>query len=178
MSLSNTTLRCVRQALLLIAIVVALMWAGQVSVRSQEATPTAASSDRGLPPGVTLEILAYGVAPAEPGLPVDVTLYRLTLEPGALYTLDGGDPTLSLTYVETGTLTLRLNAAVTLQRAEDPEGLFTEQTVEVAARETAVLERGDSVLLPPRIEGEFQNLGEDSLSVLVAQYLQSDAGGE
>jgi hypothetical protein len=151
---------------------VSLLLARPMASSAQQATPAVPADDIGLPEGVTLEILAYGVAPAGPSSPVDMTLYRLTFERGASYTLPGQDPSLSLAYVETGALAIRLTESVTVQRSGDWDGLFTEQTLNVGAGETAVLNQGDSVLLTPFIEGELRNEGEDVTRLLVSQVLQ------
>jgi len=80
-----------------------------VATRAQQSTPTAGAAGVEIAPGVTFELLPSSQDPP--------TLYRLRLAPGvSLPFVD--DPAISLVYVESGALSLRLDAAVSEARPD------------------------------------------------------------
>src|ERR687889_172496 len=100
-----------------LASVIAAMLLGLLALHTQpltiaqEGTPTAEGF--AFAPGVIGYALAYAEGQEEP------SLYRLTFAPGA--TLSGGDtdPSLALGFVETGTLTVTIDAPVMVTRGGD-----------------------------------------------------------
>jgi hypothetical protein len=124
-----------------------------VSTRAQESTPTAGATGVEIAPGVTFELL-----PASEDPP---TLYRLRLAPGvSLSFVD--DPAISLVYVESGVLSLVLDAAVRDARpdAANEDEEETDPAVE--------LSQGDYFVLPPLVAGEIRNEGQEPLSMVIA----------
>ena len=126
---------------------------GPLSTRAQEGTPTAGATGVEIAPGVTFELLPSSEDPP--------TLYRLRLAPGvSLPFVD--DPAISLVYVESGALSLQLNAAVSDTRPD-----ATSQDEEKAGQ-TAELSQGDYFVLPPLVGGELRNKGQEPVSIVIA----------
>src|SRR5215207_1272503 len=124
---------------------------GPVPTSAQESTPAATGVE--ISPGVTFELM-----PASEDPP---TLYRLRLAPGATLSFVD-DPAISLVYVESGALSLALDAAVSDTR---PDG--TSEDEEDAA-EALQLSQGDYFVLPPLVAGEIRNEGQEPLSIVIA----------
>src|SRR5215211_8492051 len=115
---------------------------GPVPTSAQESTPAATGVE--ISPGVTFELM-----PASEDPP---SLYRLRFAPGATLTFVD-DPAISLVYVESGTLSLQLRAAISDARLEAASG------DEEDADTTLTLEQGDYFVLPPLVAGEIRNEG-------------------
>ncbi len=96
-----------------------------------------------------------------------VGLLRLTFPPGAVLPLEEGDPSLALVYVESGTLTVRIEAPVTVLRASG-DGAAEARQVEIAAGTEFMAGPGDSFVSPAVIEGEARNDGTEPVVVLAA----------
>lgn len=124
---------------------------GPDSTRAQQGTPTAEATGEEISPGVTFELL--------PSSEVPPTLYRLRLAPGATLSFVD-DPAISLVYVESGALSLRLDAAVSDTR---PDGTENQE-----ARRAVDLSQGDYFVLPPLVAGEFRNEGQEPVSMVIA----------
>ena len=125
---------------------------GPLSTRAQEGTPTAATGVE-VAPGVTFDLM-----PASEDPP---SLYRLHFAPGAsLAFVD--DPAISLVYVESGALSLQLDAAVSDARPEAPSG--DEEEADTALS----LTQGDYFVLPPLVAGEIRNKGQEPMSIVIA----------
>ena len=86
---------------------------GPVSTRAQESTPAAETTGVEVAPGVTFDLM-----PASEDPP---SLYRLRFAPGATLSFVD-DPAISLVYVESGALSLQLDAAVSDARPEAASG--------------------------------------------------------
>jgi hypothetical protein len=126
---------------------------GPVSTRAQESTPPAETTGVEIAPGVTFELV-----PASEDPP---SLYRLRLAPGAsLAFVD--DPAISLVYVESGALSLELDAAVSDARPEADSG------DEEAADSALELSQGDYFVLPPLVAGEIRNEGQEPTAIMIA----------
>src|SRR5215213_6653137 len=82
---------------------------GPVSTRAQESTPAAGQTGVEIAPGVTFELLPSSEDPP--------TLYRLRIAPDATLAFVD-DPAISLVYVESGALSLQLDAAVSDARPD------------------------------------------------------------
>ena len=124
-----------------------------VATRAQQSTPTAGAAGLEIAPGVTFELLPSSQDPP--------TLYRLRLAPGvSLPFVD--DPAISLVYVESGALSLKLNAAVSDAR---PDATNAD---EEDAGKTVELSQGDYFVLPPLVAGELRNKGQDPVSIVIA----------
>jgi hypothetical protein len=124
-----------------------------LSMRAQESTPTAETTGVEVAPGVTFDLL-----PASEDPP---TLYRLRFAPGATLAFVD-DPAISLVYVESGALSLQLDAAVSDARPEAASG-------DEEATDTALsLTQGDYFVLPPLVAGEIRNEGQEPMSIVIA----------
>ena len=84
---------------------------GPVSTRAQGSTPVAETTGIEVAPGVIFELM-----PASEDPP---SLYRLLFAPGATLAFVD-DPAISLVYVESGALSLQLDAAVSDARMGPP----------------------------------------------------------
>jgi hypothetical protein len=123
------------------------------STYAQQSTPTAEATGVEIAPGVTFELL-----PASEDPP---SLYRLRFAPGATLSFVD-DPAISLVYVESGALSLNLDAAVSDARPETSSG--DEEDAESALE----LSQGDYFVLPPLVAGEIRNAGEEPAAIVIA----------
>jgi hypothetical protein len=124
---------------------------GPVSARAQQSTPTAETTGVEVAPGVTFDLLPSSADPP--------SLYRLRFAPGATLAFVD-DPAISLVYVESGALSLELDAAVSDARPD----------AESDAEDDAVLElsQGDYFVLPPLVAGEIRNEGQEPAAIVIA----------
>ena len=125
---------------------------GPVSTGAQESTPAAETTGVEIAPGVTFDLLPSSEDPP--------SLYRLRFAPGAsLAFVD--DPAISLVYVESGALSLALDAAVSDARPEASSG-------DEAADSALELSQGDYFVLPPLVAGEIRNEGQEPAAIVIA----------
>lgn len=131
------------------------------------------------PVGLRSETLGLGTTGELPPAPAGFTLSRVTIEPGGSFPAGrrlgglGADATLLLVVVESGTLTLRVEAPLYVLRAAaramlatpDAGPIFPE---EVPAGTEVVLAAGDSTVLPPRAPGAVRNPEPEPAVVLLA----------
>ena len=123
-----------------------------VSTRAQVSTPAADATGVEVAPGVTFELMLASQDPP--------SLYRLRFAPGATLAFVD-DPAISLVYVESGALSLQLDAAVSDARPDESSG--DEET------DTAVaLSQGDYFVLPPLVAGEISNESQEPMSIVIA----------
>ena len=155
-------------AVLLVGAVVGARWSGALA---QQGTPPA---EEFAPEGVTFEPLAFGVAEELPAAPAGLGLFRVTFDPGAGIPIDADDPSVGLLYVESGALTVRVEAPLAVLRgaavATAMAGGFEEEPSleEVAAGTEVTLEAGDSTLIPANVAGEIRNDGDAPAVALAA----------
>ena len=150
----------------------------------QEGTPPA--EEEFAPEGVTFEPLGFGTAEELPAAPADLLLARFTIEPGAGFPIEAGDPSVGLAYVESGALTVRVEAPLRVVRAATiaafatpgaaEEGAIPEPE-EVAAGTEVTLEAGDSVVIPANVAGEVRNDGRERAVALAALVAPPEEGG-
>jgi hypothetical protein len=126
---------------------------GPVSTHAQESTPVADATGVEVAPGVTFDLLPSAEDPP--------TLYRLRFAPGATLAFVD-DPAISLVYVESGALSLLLDAAVSDARPEAASG------DEENAESVLELSQGDYFVLPPLVAGEIRNEGDDPAAIVIA----------
>lgn len=123
-----------------------------VSTRAQEGTPAADTTGIEVAPGVTFELMQASEDPP--------SLYRLRFAPGATLAFVD-DPAISLVYVESGALSLQLDAAVSDARPDESSG-------DEEADTAVALSQGDYFVLPPLVAGEIRNEGQDPMSIVIA----------
>jgi len=124
---------------------------------AQEATPAAGE--------IAVEVLGHGLPQAAPGF--DLSLYRVTLEPGAVLP-PHTHPGASVVYVEAGTMAFTslegeawlIRAGTTAAPAAQGELLVPDTEVTLSA--------GDALFLPDAHGDAAHNAGEDPLVVLLA----------
>lgn len=122
---------------------------------AQDATPAPqAPEEFEIAPGV----VAFDAVFAE-GQEAPVT-YRLRFDAGVTYAFTPA-PSLDLVYVESGTLTLRLDTAITVTRSDG-----TSETVAPGTEVTVT--QGDYFVFPPMITGEVRNDSPEAAVVSVA----------
>src|SRR5215216_1080831 len=123
---------------------------GPVPTSAQRSTPAATGVE--ISPGVIFELMHSSEDPP--------SLYRLRLAPGATLSFVD-DPAISLVYVESGALSLQLNAEVSDTR---PDATSDEEEANAAV----ALSEGDYFVLPPLVAGEIRNEGQEALSIVIA----------
>ena len=124
-----------------------------VSTGAQESTPAAETIGVEIAPGVTFDLM-----PASEDPP---SLYRLHFAPGATLSFVD-DPAISLVYVESGALSLVLDAAVSDARPEAASG------DEEEAGSALELSQSDYFVLPPLVAGEIRNEGQEPAAIVIA----------
>ncbi|HLL49208.1 MAG TPA: hypothetical protein VK356_00950 [Thermomicrobiales bacterium] len=126
---------------------------GPVSTDAQEGTPQVGMIGVEIASGVTFELVPSSEDPP--------SLYRLRLAPGATLSFVG-DPAISLVYVESGELTLQMDAEVSDARPDVPGE--DEQDADPAL----TVNLGDYFVLPPQVAGEMRNESQRTVSIVIA----------
>ena len=126
---------------------------GLVSTDAQEGTPQVGMIGVEIASGVTFELVPSSEDPP--------SLYRLRLAPGASLSFVD-DPAISLVYVESGELTLQMDAEVSDARPDVPRE--DEQDADPAL----TVNLGDYFVLPPQVAGEMRNESPRSVSIVIA----------
>ena len=158
--------------LVLAAALVGPLAALRAATLAQEATPT---GDTGVPPGVTYDALAFGLAETLSPGPVGLGLFRSTMAPGARIDLGGPAPEHYLIYAEAGAITFRVDRPARVVRAvagvAGAQGLGPAAPMEDAAAGADVtLRQGDAALFAPSPAGgpgEARNDGQETAVVLI-----------
>jgi quercetin dioxygenase-like cupin family protein len=139
---------------------------------AQDSTPAAG------PPaeeGVTFTPVGFAEGVTLPS-PADLIAVRISIEPGAVSSLGADDPTSGLLIVESGTITVRVDAAWTVSRgaalqqamATPPaSGDEFDVSETIAASEEATLSAGDVAYIPGNVNGELRNDGQEPAGGLV-----------
>ena len=125
---------------------------GPLSTGAQESTPAAETTGVEVATDVTFDLM-----PASEDPP---SLYRLRFAPGATLAFVD-DPAISLVYVESGALSLQLDAPVSDARPEAASG-------DEEADTALTLTQGDYFVLPPLVAGEIRNEGQEPMSIVIA----------
>jgi hypothetical protein len=151
---------------ILAVLLVSLVASRATGVGAQDATPAPLGFE--LAPGVTAE----DVAPPE-GSPA---LFRLQIAAGVTFQAsDGTDPSITLVYGETGTLTVLVEAPVTINRA----GATGQPGETVAAGTEFEVRPGDYFVAPPNVAAQIRNDGTAPATLLAATIVppQASAAG-
>lgn len=166
-----------RQSSMLLSLFVALLGIITLSTQpfavAQEATPAGVEIG-----GVTFEPvgLATGIDLPHPG---DLFVGRAILAPGGVVPIAATDPALGILLVESGTLTVWIDAPMTVTRGGGGgESVATAQATEafgtlleaIPAGEVATLAAGDAAYIPAQVAGEIRNEGQEPavrLAILV-----------
>ena len=144
----------------------------QPVVVAQEATP---SSDMQEPEGVTFEPLGITSGVTLPS-PADLIAVRLTIDPGAVLPSEASDPTGGILIVESGILTIRIDAPWVVSHSgrleaaiatAEATGTFTPSDEQVASDDSTIMEPGDVAYLPGNVSGEIRNYGAEPAVALV-----------
>jgi quercetin dioxygenase-like cupin family protein len=162
----------VLRSLVVVAVLGTLALGAQPVAVAQEASPAAGVFTEG---GITFEPLAFATALAHPTTG-ELTVSRISLEPGSVLPIEEGDPSYALGFVESGELTVVQNGPMTITRAgalgaavvaSEEGGAFAPATEEIAAGQEVKLGAGDAGLFPPNASGEIRNDGDEPTVVLV-----------
>ncbi len=179
-----------RRVMVLVSLLAVVLLGGfavgrlSVATAAQEGTPPADEFE--IPEGVAFEPLAFGTAEELPAAPADLVLIRYTIDPEAGFPIEEDDPGVALVYVESGALTIQIEAPIQVTRAATIEAFATPEAVEegalpgpeeVAAGTEVTLEAGDSVVIPPNVGGEIRNDGTEPVEGLVALVAPPEEGG-
>ncbi len=123
---------------------------------AQDGTPPPGGFE--IAPGVTAEILPTSEDPP--------SLYRLHFAPDVTYPI-GASPSLEIVYIESGALTFRVEAPVTVGQVGVTGA--PGENVDTGTEFTVVA--GDYFVLPPFVGGEVRNDGQETATVSVAGIL-------
>jgi len=134
---------------------------------AQEATPPA--EEAGFPtsfelaPGVVADSMLFAEGSEAP------SSYRLHFDPGVVYAVMPS-PSLDLGYMETGSLVMTLDSAVTIGRVGDTEATGDS----IPAGTEFVLEEGEFIVLQPGASGEIRNDSDQTATLSVAGLTPAD----
>jgi len=132
-----------------------------------------------MPPGISFQDLAL-VTGVDVASPADLSVSRVTLEPGAGFPLEESDPTGGMLVVESGTFTVTSSAEMSVSRGSALNsamatamagGAYAPELETIAIGEEATLEAGDAAWIPGNINGEIRNDGSETavgLAFLIA----------
>ena len=166
-----------RLSVLLSLVVVVLLGVITLHAQSvavaQEATPTGVEIG-----GVPFEpvALATGIDFPSPG---NLFVARAALDPGGVVPIEESDPALGILLVESGTLTVQVEAPITVTRGAGlGEAMATAQATgdvsavmeSVTAGQAVTLAAGDAAYIPANVAGEIRNEGQERavrLAILV-----------
>lgn len=123
---------------------------------AQESTPGPSDSFE-IAPGVTADNVVFVDGQENP------SLYHLHFAPGVSYPVQAS-PSLELVLMESGTLTVRLDAPVTISQLNAMDG----SGEAVAAGAEFTLGAGQYFVLAPGVSGEVRNDGEETATVSIA----------
>jgi len=147
---------------------------GGALVTAQDSTPAVEEEEFG--EGLSFELVGAGEAEELPETPADIVLVRFGFEPGAFFEIDPEDPSVTLVVIESGALTISVDAPTTVLHPVDNGEPGPEDFEQYPAGEEFTMEEGDSAVFPANIAGEVRNDGEEDASVLAAEILSAGAG--
>jgi quercetin dioxygenase-like cupin family protein len=136
---------------------------------AQEATPAAEEME-----GITFEPLSFALG-IDVASPLNLFVVRIGIEPGTVLPNDAKDPSLGIVVVESGTLTVQLDAPVSVTRgaglgealeAAEATGDFSTLMEAITPGEAVTLEAGDAAYLPANSGGEIRNDGQEPVVAL------------
>lgn len=142
-----------------------LVFAAGHSLAAQPSTPQAGVGVA-LPAGTTRQDLAAGSAAPLLSAGAMIELVRFTFAPGAVVALPEESPSLALVYVESGVLSVRVGAPVTLTRGAAGGSLGEPEPV--PAGTAFMADADDFFVSPPQVAVEARNDGSDKLVLLMA----------
>jgi quercetin dioxygenase-like cupin family protein len=150
-------------SLVVVALLGVLALDAQPVTIAQEATPAGVVIG-----GVAFEpvALARGIALPSPG---DLFVARAALDPGAVVPIEERDPALGILLVESGTLTVQVEAPMTVTRGAglgeamataEATGDFSALMKSIPAGQAVTLAAGDAAYIPANVAGEIRNEGQ------------------
>ncbi|MDP9370789.1 MAG: cupin domain-containing protein [Chloroflexota bacterium] len=173
-----------RRLAVLLAVVASVLFSLLAPVRlltgAQEGTPPA--DELAPPERLPFEALAIAPGVALPS-PADIVVFRFDLDPGGVFPFDPADPSTGVVVVESGVLTFRIEAPITVTRAATiqatpaAEGPFAPQTEQVPVGTEFTLGAGDSAVFPANVGGEARNAGQDRAVALVTSVAPASGQG-
>jgi quercetin dioxygenase-like cupin family protein len=126
------------------------------STSAQDATPPS-DQQAGAPEGVTFVTLASGTIDVlSPGT-ANIAFGRVRIAPGATVPFDPTDPSVDLVFIGSGTLTLQIDAPMSVARAAQSGTPAPSEPEDIAAGTEFTMNEGDSALFPPNASGELRN---------------------
>ena len=132
-------------------------------VLAQDSTPAAPDSFE-IAPGVVADSFVFVEGREEP------VLYRLHFDPGVVYPVEPG-VNLELGYAEAGTITMSLDAPVTVAQVDDTAS----PGEAIPAGTEFTLTVGQYLVLPPGVTGEIRNDGQEVATLSVAAVVLGEA---
>jgi quercetin dioxygenase-like cupin family protein len=161
-----------------VMLVGSLLVGGGRLVAAQDASP-AAGDEEWPPEGVTFEFLGGGYTESLPSAPANMYLVRLTIQPGASVPGEADDPSLILIVVESGAVTVNLDAPITVLHATANQEPTDNDFEQVPAGQDVTMEQGDSAILPANTTGEVRNDGTENAVLLgaIVEPGDQDEGG-
>lgn len=163
-----------RFVLLLVSTVLVVSLSLSATVSGQEATPVAEPppADDGPievvtgPDGIGFAFLSAAATDVLPDNPAGLNLLRFTFAPNSGFELEPNDPATGFLYVESGTLSFRVDTPMTIFRASEIPGT-PGRVDQIPAGEVFSMSRGDATVFPPNVPGETRNMGDEPASILV-----------
>jgi quercetin dioxygenase-like cupin family protein len=150
----------------LISLLILGLLVGPPAVTAQDATPAGAPEGE----GVTFVPIGFAEGVDLPS-PASLLAVQVTLEPGAVSPFTEDDPTSGMLIVESGEITIRVEAEWTVTRA----GSMAAEVMAVGDETT--LGAGDVAYVPGSVAGELRNDGEQEATGLIFLIVPGDSLG-
>lgn len=138
------------------------------AARAQDEAPPAAGENLELPEGVRFEVMGYATGDDFP-LMGDIVLFRIRLDSDVTLSVNSDlVPASGLLVVDEGSVTISLDAPVTVLRAAGEGTPFPMETEVIEAGTEFTLEAGDSTVVPGDPTAELRNDGDEEAVLLLA----------
>lgn len=173
-----------------LAAVLLLVLAGGLAAGS---SGSSVSADQGTPPSDDLTnvsphttFLGLGIAEHLPAGSTVFGLIRSAVDPGPSLTYSDASPAVILIYVESGSITFRVERPIQVTRAgsvveflrPDFIGGAVPDVDEIAAGTEFTMEQGDSAIFPAHSAGDYRNDGPEAAVLLLAVLDPSTTRGD
>jgi hypothetical protein len=158
-----------RLSLLIVLAVSAVVFSARPIALAQDASPEAGADAEMMQEGVTFMPIGFADGVALPST-ASLIAIKATIEPGAKDVFGDDDPASGLLLVDSGALTIKIDAEVSVTRGDEEFGNFEM----VAAGEETILEAGDVAYIPGSVAGEIRNDGNEQATGTIFLIIPGD----
>lgn len=158
-----------RLSLLLVLAISAVVFSVRPVALAQDASPEAGADAEMMQEGVTFMPIGFANGVELPS-PASLIVVKATIEPGAKDVFGDDDPASGMLFVDSGALTIKIDAEVSVTRGDAEFG-----SVEmISAGEETTLEAGDAAYIPGSVAGEIRNDGDEQAAGTIFLIIPGD----